>query len=548
MRRISVRMIKTALRLRYESGLSHREIGRSLRVSHTTVGECFRRFDASELSWDKARELSEGGLTQALYPEQPRPSDKFPTPDFSYLHSELRKTGVTLRLLWEEYRDTHPCGYGYSRFCELYGVWTKSLKVWMRQVHTGGEKLFVDYSGKKPEVVNRHTGEVREVELFVASWGASHYTYAEAQESQKLPCFLMGHVRAFEYFGCASHLVVPDNLKSGVTKAHRYDPDVNMSYEEMCAHYGTAVLPARPVSPKDKAKVETGVQIVQRWILARLRHRTFFSIAELNEAIGELLPELNRRPMQKLGVSRSELFEKLDRPAALRLPSGRYEYREWTRATVGLDYHIEVKKHYYSVPYILYGKRLEVRLGESALEVMHRGERVALHRRSSIPHGYSTRTEHMPESHRKHLQWTPARIIRWAGSAGTNTEALVKKVIASKAHPEQGFRPALGIKRLGDAFGTKALEKACAYALERNIKRVAPIKNILKKRLYMGTQETSPGTVVIKSNVRGITYYHPKGETEHESSNSVKAARTQTGAHGSQDGGTDGQSRLHKTG
>jgi transposase len=461
--------------------MNQSECARSLNLGRGTVQEYWGRYDNLHLPWEDAEKLSNGDIEKLLYPPAEKGVLEKELPDFAYIHNELRRPSVTLTLLWEEYIKENPQGYRHSQFNELYRRWKHGLKVYMHQRHIGGEKIYVDYSGKKPHIIDRITGEIKYVDLFVMAWGASHYLYAESQESQEKRNFIMGHVRGFEYFGCVSNMTVPDNYKGAVNKAHRYDPDVNIAYSDLAAHYGFGVLPARPRRPKDKSKVEVGVQIIQRWILARLRNRQFFSIEELNQAIWELLEEVNRKPMKKLGKSRLELFESIDKPNAKPLPVKRYVYHEWTKASVNIDYHVEIQRHYYSVPYTYYGKSVDVRITESLIEIFYKGNRIASHQRSQKPYAYTTNREHMPESHRQYVQWTPYRLISWAKKVGPHTGAIVEEIIASKTHPEQGFRPSLGIIRLGKTYGNDCLELAVRFARKHNLCRVYQISEILKK-------------------------------------------------------------------
>jgi transposase len=488
--------------------MNQSECSRALQLGRGTVQEYWWRFDGLNISWNEAEKLSDDKLEERLYPAKIKEAADKTQPDFAYIHKELRRAGVTMTLLWEEYIKEHPQGYRHSQFGELYRRWKCGLRVYMRQHHTGGEKIYVDYSGKKPFIIDRITGEIKPVDLFVIAWGASHYLYAEAQESQQQRNFIMGHVRGFEYFGCVPFISVPDNYKGAVDKAHRYDPDINHAYSELAAHYGFGVLPARARRPKDKSKVEVGVQIVQRWILARLRNRQFFSIEELNRAIWELLDELNQKPMKKLGKSRLELFESIDKPNAKPLPVNRYIYHEWAQAKVNIDYHIEVQRNYYSAPYTYYGKTVDARITESLVEIFYKGSRIASHPRKFKEYGYATDKEHMPESHRKHAEWTPNRLIDWAKKIGVYTGAAVEKIISSRTLPEQGFRPALGIIRLGQTYGNENLEQAIKFAGEYSLYRVQYISDILKKGLYREKEkDKSPGAVKNVINVRGAEYY-----------------------------------------
>ena len=506
-RRKTMRRIKECFRLSYESGLNQTQIARALSIGRSTVWDYLKKFEESGLSWEEASGWREEELDKRLFTRPGTPAGRA-LPDFQYIHKELRRPGVTLQLLWEEYKSENSDGYGYSRFCMLYREWRKKLKIYMRQVHVGGDKVFVDYSGKKPCIYDPKAGEKKEVELFVMAWGASHYLYAEAQQSQKSKDWIMGHVRGFEYFGCVPRLIVPDNLKSAVTKACWYDPDINQSYTKLAEHYGIGVLPARPARPKDKPKVENGVQIIQRWIVARLRNRRFYSLAELNKAIRELLDEANHKPMQKLKKSRFELFEELDRPNAGKLPNDRHIYHEWLKCKVGFDYHIEVDKHYYSVLYQYYGKQVDIRITERTIEVFYKNERICIHQRDMRKYKYTTLTEHMPSSHRKVSQWTPARLINWGRNIGLHTGNLIERIILSKSHPEQGFRPARGIIRLGAIYGNSRLETACAIAGRYGLLRVRQVNDILKNgrdRIFDSPGESR--TVNNTENIRGKTYY-----------------------------------------
>jgi len=506
--RKTMRRIRECYRLFYETKLSQQQIADLLKIGRSTVWDYLAKLKDLGLTWDEVKELSEEALEQKLYSRPPSSADR-PLPDFAHIHLELRKSSmVTMQLLWEEYKKNQPNGYGYSRFCTLYKEWCKPLTVSMRQSHVGGEKLFVDYSGKRPHIRDRVTGEDRPVELFVMAWGASHFLYAEAQESQGLECWTMGHVRAFEYFGCVARLTVPDCLKSAVTKASLYDPDINRTYTDLANHYGFGVTPARPGRPKDKPKVENGVLIIQRWILAALRHRIFYSIDELNVAIRQLLEVANNKFMQIIKRSRREMFLELDKPNALPLPAQRFEYHEWLKQSVNIDYHIEVQKHYYSVPYIYYGKSVFALLKETVVEIFHQSQRIAIHARDDRPYQHSTVTEHMPLHHQKHLEWTPQRLIIWGKKTGKNIGVLIEKIITTKVHPQQGFRPALGIMRLGNSFGYDRLEQTAAIALRYNFTRVAQLNEILKKGLDKKPLDTQdPGTVLSKENIRGSDYY-----------------------------------------
>lgn len=507
-----MRKIREVLRLRWGGGLSLRQIAKSLGLGRSTVGDTLSRAQRAGLQWPLPGDLGEAALEQLLYQDstdspaaEPRPQ-----PEWSLLHRELRRKGVTRFLLWQEYRATHPGGYEYSRFCELLQRFSRTLHPSMRQIHRAGEKTFVDYSGMRPEIVDPKTGEVTAVELFVGALGASGYTYAEATLSQDLSCWIGSHQRMFTFFGGCSAILVPDNLKSGVTRPCRYEPGINRTYEDMASHYGAVVIPARVRKPKDKPKAELSVLLVQRWILAALRNRIFFSLAELNEAIWELLPQLNDRPLQKLGVSRRELFEQLDRPALTPLPASRYELGVWSRPRVNIDYHVEVETNYYSVPYALIREQVEARLTATTLEVFFQDKRLASHQRLRGRHQYATQPEHMPASHRAHLEWSPSRLIHWAQATGPATGELVREILEARRHPEQGFRSCLGIMRLGKAHGADRLEAASVRALHLRSYRYHTVKNILASgadHLALDGEVTPPPPAPRHTNIRGAAYY-----------------------------------------
>lgn len=512
--RLPMRQIREILRLKQEQGLHHRAIALACGVGVGTVSEYLRRLKQAGLGWPLPPELDEVALEARLYPP-PRPVRERVAPDLAWVHQELRRAGVTLHLLWEEYRQVHADGYGYSQFCELYRRWARKLKPSMRQEHRAGEKTFIDFSGKRPHLVDRRTGEERSVELFVAALGASSYTYAEATQSQKLHDWVQAHGRMLEYFCGSSELWVPDQLKSAITQPCRYEPGVNRSYQELAAHYGAVVVPARPGKAKDKAKVESMVLVAQRWILARLRHRSFFELGELNAAIGELLEDLNGRPLQKLGVSRRELWERLDRPALKPLPIGRYQAAQWKLCRVNIDYHIEVERHPYSVPYQLIHEQVEARYTASVVEIYYKGRRLDSHPRR-YDHQPSTKREHMPSSHRAHAEWTPSRLIHWAQKTGPATGRLVAGILESRPHPEQGYRACLGLMRLGRRYGPERLEAACNRAELLRSYSYRTVKNILaaaQDRLPFEDASSVPPTPP-HANIRGARYYAEEEETE----------------------------------
>jgi transposase len=509
--RLSMRKIQEVLRLKWDCKLSNRAVARSCNVGYGTVCDYIQRAKAAGLSWPLPDGLGEDQLYRLLFPDSSRPHrvDR-PAPDWSIIHTELRRKGVTLRLLWLEYRELHLDGYGYSQFCEHYSRWVGRLKPSMRFNHTAGEKCFVDYAGPTVDVIDADTGEVLRAAIFVGVLGASSYTYAEAHSGQTLANWVGAHVRMFSFFGGRSQVLVPDNLKSGVKHPCRYDPVLNPTYQDLAEHYGVAVLPARVRKPKDKAKAEVGVQVVERWILARLRRRTFFSLGELNRAIRELLDELNQRPMRAWGKSRRQLFVEIEQSSLQPLPDRAYdEQTVLLAATIGVDYHIGFDKSFYSVPYRLIRQPVMVRATANTVEVFHKGNRVASHCRSRRENWYATLDEHRPPAHRAHLEWSPERFLRWANKIGPAAAELIQIRLNSKTHPEHSFRACLGILGLTKKYGDVRLEAACRRALASGIHFYKGIKNILdhsfdRLDLDRKTDTTSP----VHANVRGKTYYH----------------------------------------
>ena len=503
-----MRKIREVLRLHHDAGMGIRAISRSLKASPSTVREYLVRAKLQGLSWPLPESLDDAALLQRLYPTPRTNSRRLPPPQWSKVHRELRRKGVTLALLWEEYKAVHPEGMQYSWFCSRYREWAAKVDVVMRFEHRAGEKMFVDYAGHTVAVVNRDTGELREAQIFVAVLGASNYTYAEATWTQALPDWIASHVRALQFMGGSPELLIPDNLRSAVSRANRYEPDTNPTYHDLACHYAVAVLPARVKKPRDKAKAEVGVQVVERWILAALRNRTFFSLVELNAAIAKLLERLNNRPFRKLPGSRRELFEQLDRPALRPLPAERYVFAEWKKARVNIDYHVEVAHHYYSVPHALVGRQLDVRLTATTVEFIYRGQRVASHVRSALRGRHTTADEHMPEKHRKMGQWSPERFIRWAGNIGPDTAILIGNVLRSRRHPQQAFRSCLGILRLASSYGEERLEAAAGRALALGSNSYRSVESILNHRLdERPSEQIELGLAIEHTNIRGAGYY-----------------------------------------
>ena len=531
--RLDMRNVREIFQLYFEQQKSPRAIAKSTGRGRTTVQEYLARAKQAGLTaWEQVSSLSEADLEARLRFNKPalfgslaplrKPEQAMP--DWAYVHGEMSKRHVTVMLLWTEYRDNHGvAAYGYTQFCEHYNRWCEKLSVVMRQVHRAGEKTFIDYSGDGLVLTDPKTGERRKVELFVAALGASSYTYAEATLGQTLSEWVFSHVRMCAFFEGVTEIWVPDNLKSGVNKPDRYEPLLNETYRECATHYGSCVIPARAMKPRDKAKVEAAVLVAQRWILARLRNRLFTSLSEMNEAIAECLEILNSRKMRHVNKSRRELYEELDRPKLKTPPPTRYEFAEWKKATVNIDYHITFDHHRYSSPYQLVKEQCDVRANATVIEIFHRSKRVASHRRSHKRGGYTTLKEHMPKSHREHAEWTPERVVNWSKIIGPNTARLVEKILATKVHPQQGFMAAMGLIRLAKPYGNERVERACGRAVEVGAFSYQFVKEMLKNKMDGADRECDPSPMCAQQdpetnetqlallsaeNIRGGSYYH----------------------------------------
>ncbi|SCB50976.1 Transposase [Rhizobium lusitanum] len=507
-RRLTMRHLRQMLRLA-ASGTSSREIAVVLGIARSTVQDNLQRAAAVGLNWPLPGDLTDDALESKLFTRNgiKHGTRRRVEPNWADLAIELKKPGVTMLILWEEYRGSHPDGYGYSRFCELLRGFQQRLSPTMRQEHAAGDKVFVDYSGKKIPIVDRKTGEIREAEIFVAVLGASSFTYAEATWTQTLPDWIGSHVRMFHFFGGVPRLIVPDNLKSGVNHASFYDPEINRSYGMMASHYGVGVLPARPKKPRDKSKVENGVRFAQTCILGRLRKLTFFSLAEANAAIGQALDRINDHLMRRLGVTRRQVFESVERAALASLPGEDYEFAEWRLVRVSTDYHVEFKSFFYSVPHALIRQQVDLRATARTIEIFHRGKRIAVHQRRYGGPRHGTDPDHMPSSHRRYAEWTPDRFRRWAASIGPQTEGLVIAILASRPHPEQGFRTCLGVLRLFRDIERNRAEAVSARAVEIGGLNCKSIASLLANH-KAARHSTEPTAIVDHANLRGPDYFH----------------------------------------
>jgi len=505
-----MRKVREVLRLKHTLGMSLRQISEATGVGKTVVGEYVRRAGVIGISWPVPEAIDDAELERRLFPAPGETALLRPAIDWRKIHAEMKRPSVTLVLLWEEYRAEQAAGYGYSRFCDLYGEWRKTISATMRQTHPAGERLFVDYAGDTVPVFDQIANAERPAHIFVAALGASNYTYAEARWSEGLADWISAHVNTFTAIGGVPKAVVCDNLRAGITKPSRYEPGINRSYQDLAEHYGFAVLPARVRKPRDKAKVEVAVQIVQRFVLARLRNRRFFSLVDLNAAIRDCVSDLNAKVMRKIGKSRAELLETIDRPALDALPVEPFRYAEWKKCLVAPDYHVEIGKHYYSVPSRLIRQTVEARITDTTVEILHRGSRIASHARSQAPYRHSTITEHMPSAHRRYAEWTPARMMSAAAKIGPATIALVEAIMKAKPHPEQGFRACLGILRLEKSYGAQRLEAACHRGNDIGATSYGSVASILRHGLDKAyAQDKAPdGEPIRHSNIRGRGYYH----------------------------------------
>ncbi len=515
--KLSMRKIKQILQLHHESGMARRAISASVGTSYGSVANYLNRAEKAGITWETACDMDERDLGRALFPSQtPSKPRQFVEPDYPQIHQELKKKGVTKLLLWEEYRQSHPNnGYSYAQFCHRYKRWQGKQTISMRQIHKAGEKLFVDYCGPTICIVNPDTGECYEAQIFVAVMGASNYTFACASKTQNQSDWINAHVKAFDFIGGVPELIIPDNLKSAVTKTNRYKPVINPAYSQMASYYQTAIIPARPYKPKDKSKAEVAVQIVERWILARLRHQTFFTLSALNLAINALLVDLNSRHFKKLPGTRKSQFEAIDKPALKTLPKNPYQYVEIKAVRVHVDYHIEYDRHYYSVPHHLVKEQVEVRASSTLVSVYAYGHRVSSHPRSYSQGAHSTLTEHMPESHRAMSEWSPERFLNWAGDIGQATKKVVTTLLHKKRHPEQNYRSILALLSLAKTYTRERLENACARAVHINSPTRTSVESILKNgldKLHAPHKKSNLKQAELPlndhENIRGDKYYH----------------------------------------
>jgi transposase len=508
--RISMRKLKEIMRLKFEARLTNRQIGCSINISPATVSRYLSSIKDKGVTWELAKDIGEEELEARIYSKSKDPTPlQHLTPDCAYLNNELKKKNVTKQLLWEEYCEQHPNNYySYSQFCAIYRNWCAENNLSMRQTHIAGEKLFVDYCGHTIPIKCKYTGNITEAQIFTAVLGASNYTYAEATMTQSLPDWIMSHVRAFNFFDGVAQIVIPDNLRSGISKSCKYEPDINPTYHQMAQHYNIAVIPARVRKAKDKAKVEVGVQVVQRWILARLRNNEFYSLSELNNYIKNLLEDLNNRPFKKLPGCRRSAYLELDKPALHPLPKEPYQFVEIIKAKVHVDYHIEIDRRYYSVPYTFVKKTVEAHITANTVSIYYKGDRIASHPKIHRQGQHATIFEHMPVKHQKYHDWNPGRFLNWAQEIGTSTCEVIKSILEGRTHPQQAYRSCLGVLALARRYSKPRLEAACARAIHIGAKNRKSVLSILQNGLDQVPLETATSTPIKNhENIRGSQYY-----------------------------------------
>jgi len=557
--------VREVLRLTWINQLKAREVARVLNISHSTVLLYLAKAKRKELTWDTVQSLDDASLRSALIDEEDtRQVDSHTKskslPDFPQITLELRNKNVSMQTLWEEYKAAHPDedSYSYSQFCALYHAFIQKNDPVMLQVYKGGEVLFTDFMGDKSPFTDRTTGGIRFAEVFIATLGASNYTYAKAVPSQQELPWIQCHICSFEFIGGVPLTVVPDNLKSAVTKPDRYEAQLNRTFADFGQFYGTCILPARSRAARDKAKVEKGVQIVEGWLLGKLRKRTFFSIEEINQALEEeILPELNGTIMKKIGKSRKELFEELDKPALRPLPPSRYEIAEWKEQKLPNTYHVTLDKHLYSVSYRLIGEMVTIRYTADTVEIYHGSDRVAVHMRQYEPGKMTTDPLHRPPGHQLYYESKQKTFLEsiqnWAKSIGAATEELVTGIMAKYAQPELATRSLQGIRYLGKEYSTERLEKACSIAVRHQGFNYYSVKSILEKKLdlyqtqkeknqakgkssssilpsHQEENKNSASGKVIHSNIRGKSYYADTLSSSSSSSSSAASSSSSSTA------------------
>lgn len=505
--------LKQVIRLKMH-GQSRKSIIKAVGVSKNTVKKYLQLIESN--TWDHEWLLSlEDNELENLFSKPPQDhAERFMSLNsmMSYFSGELKRVGVNRWVLWGEYKSKYPDGYSYSQFCFYLQQYEKAKSATMHFEHEPGDKIFIDYAGKKLSIVNRDTGEIKEVEVFVATLGFSQYTYVEASISQKKGSFIRSTENALHYIGGVPKVIVCDNLKSAVTKASRYEADINADFYDFANHYKTAILPTRSLKPKDKALVEKSVSIVYSRIYAKLRDMVFHTIEDLNMAIKELLKAYNNALFQGKDYSRIHRFETEEKHLLSPLPPDRYQLKEYYEVQVQKTSHVQISKdkHYYSVPYRHIGDKVKIICDQSIVEIYYNTERIAIHSRSYIPYKYTTIKEHIPSTHQFVASWNPERFIKWATSIHPDVEQYIRKILDSKAYPEQTYRSCVGILTMEKKIGKERLIAACQRASYFQLYNYKIISNILKGNLEMlkPEEETSVQMILpLHENIRGAEYY-----------------------------------------
>ncbi len=505
-----MKKIKEILKLRFITDISYRQISRAVDIPSSTVSDYCKRFEITKYTIEEFVKIDEDTIYQLLFPEKKLPSkykDR-PLPDVEYIHKEIAKKGVTFELLWMEYKEQNPDGYGCSQFKEHYYKFKNKINPTMRQTYIPGDQMFVDYSGLTVPVVDNKTGEISKAQIFVSVLGGSGCVFVHATPSQKQEYFIKSHILAFEFYEGVPKIMVPDNLKSAIISNNKKGIVVNESYGELCRHYNCAIEPARPKKPQDKGIVEQAVQGIQRWILAIFRNRTFFSVDEINQAINPLLDQYNNKVIKFIGKSRYELFED-EKPYLQPLPANRHIYKEIKVASVDISYHVQLLKCFYSVPFKYLKEKVEIKYSTTLIEIYYKSKLIATHPRLHRVNDRSTLTEHMPKNHEyQNEKMNPGRLINWAATIGNNAKLFVQNRIDKADYPTHAYKSIIAVLSKAKMYGNMELDLALAYATTINATSVKSIESILSKRLYMQAVNNTTNPVLNNhKNIRGKDYY-----------------------------------------
>lgn len=513
-KRIEMRKVRELLRLTFEQGLSARKAAPIIGIGKTAASQYLSGFKASKLEHSNVSAMSDSELLNAINTKKESENSRFEELSklFPYFEKELKRTGLTLQLLWKEYSETDIDCYGYSQFCHHYYHWRKETKVSMRMEHKAGDKMFVDFAGKKLSIVDPKTGEIQELEIFVSVLGASQLSYIEAVLSQKKADWIAVNQNALSFYKGVPNAIVPDCLKSAVIKSDKYEPEINQTYNDFAQHYQTVILPARALHPQDKSLAENFVRNAYTQIYAPLRNLTFFSIEELNTALWEQLDLYNHKNFQARGYSRNQLFEEIEKSQLKPLPTGTYELKAFSECKVQYNHHVYFKedKHYYSVPFQFTGKKVMIISTSRSIEMFFNNSRIAIHQRNRCTYGYTTKTGHRPPNHQFVSEWSPQRFIKWGRNIAAEVEELITLLLDSRQHPEQAYRSCMGILNLSKKYDNADYIKACKKALGLNLINYKFIKNMLETKAFnlADEQESEQSNLPNHGNIRGEEVYN----------------------------------------